>query len=94
MSKKTLVEIHHTTKNEFLKEFSNLLDEKLKNLNKQNLNKQTKLLSRKSTAKYFSVSTVTIDTWTEKGYLKSYKTGNRKFYKLNELEQALTKLNN
>ena len=93
MDKKTLVEIHNTTKSEFLKEFSILLDEKLKNLKQQKTTNKTTLLNRKMCAAFFGVSTVTIDTWTQKGFLKDYRIGNRKFYKLAELEQALTKIN-
>lgn len=94
MDKKTLIEIHKTTKSEFLNEIANLLDNKLENLNKQYIKtKDTKLLNRKMCGVFFGVSTVTIDDWTKKGIIKAYRIGNRKIYKLHELEQALTKIN-
>ncbi len=50
------------------------------------------LISRKEAAEFFGVSTVTIDDWTKKGILTSYKIANRVYFKRHELEQALTEI--
>lgn len=50
------------------------------------------LLTRQETAKFFSIDLSTLHNWTNQGKLQSYGIGNRKYYKLSEIEQALIKL--
>ena len=52
------------------------------------------LLTRKEVAGKFSVSLVTIHDWTNKNILKSYKIGNRVYYKQLEVDKALTEIVN
>jgi len=49
----------------------------------------TDLIPRYDVAKMFRVSLVTIDDWTTKGLLQSYKIANRVYYKRAEIEKAL-----
>ena len=88
-----LVQVHNCTKSELLEDVKNIFENELNEL-KDNINssKQTQLLNRKQCAAYFSVSPVTIDSWCTKKILKPYRTGNRKYFKLNELEEALIKI--
>jgi excisionase family DNA binding protein len=46
-------------------------------------------LTRRETAKYFGVSLNCINDWTRKGILKSYKVGQRVFFKRSELLQIM-----
>jgi len=46
-------------------------------------------LSRIETAKYFGVSLNCINDWTRKGILKSYKVGQRVYYKRSELTNVM-----
>ena len=55
-------------------------------------NPTEKLLTTQQTAEYFNVSTVTVWHWTNKGLLTAYKIANRKYYKLSEIENALTEI--
>ena len=48
--------------------------------------------TRKEVADMFGVSTVTVSEWTKKGLLKSYKLGNRVYYKRAEVDQAVTEI--
>lgn len=87
-------QIHITPTTELLEKFKTVIDEKFDELKKSFIPKQpTKLLNRKQKAEFFSVSVVTIDSWCDKGIIQPYRTGNRKFFKRSELEEALTKIN-
>ncbi|MCM8568899.1 helix-turn-helix domain-containing protein [Gramella jeungdoensis] len=50
------------------------------------------LLTRQETANFFSIDLSTLHNWTNQGKLQSYGIGNRKYYKLSEIEGALIKL--
>ncbi|WP_456441878.1 helix-turn-helix domain-containing protein [Psychroserpens sp.] len=51
------------------------------------------LLSRKEIALLFKATPQTIHNWTKEGKLKIYGIGTRRYYKRNEVEQALIELN-
>jgi hypothetical protein len=53
--------------------------------------KQSDLLSRDDTCKYFGISKPCLHDWTRKGILKSYKVGGRVFYKRKEIESLTIK---
>ncbi|MFN4234411.1 MAG: helix-turn-helix domain-containing protein [Bacteroidia bacterium] len=46
-------------------------------------------LTRKETARFFNVSLNCINDWCKKGILKSYKVGNRTYFKRDECLQVL-----
>lgn len=51
------------------------------------------LLSSKDVALLFKATPQTIYNWTKEGKLKVYGIGARRYYKRNEVEQALIELN-
>lgn len=51
------------------------------------------LLTRTETAKYLKVNMTTLWNWTKKGKLKAYGLGNRVYYKKNEIDEALIRIN-
>ncbi|MBG7611048.1 helix-turn-helix domain-containing protein [Polaribacter sp. BAL334] len=53
----------------------------------------TEWITRNEVAKILSVSLVTVDDWTKRKILIAYRIGNKKRFKLSEVEQALTKIN-
>lgn len=48
--------------------------------------------SRKELASLFGCSLSTIHNWTQKGKLQAYGLGNRVYYKVDEVHNALIKL--
>lgn len=46
-------------------------------------------LTRKQTAEFFSVSLNCVNDWTRKGIIKSYKVGQRTYFKRSELMQVM-----
>lgn len=54
---------------------------------------QEQLLTRTETAKYLKVDISTLHNWTKKGKLKAYGLGNRVYYKKDEIDEALTRIN-
>jgi len=94
MEKSKLVQVDNTTKLELLEDFKNVIENELKEFKAElKPHQRTQLLNRKQTAEYFSVSVVTIDSWERKKIIFGNRIGNRKYYKLHELEDALTKIN-
>ena len=51
------------------------------------------LLTREETCKLLKVDSSTLWRWTNKGKIKAYGIGNRRFYKKEELLESLIKLN-
>lgn len=93
MEKRKSTEVHIYEKDDLINSILDGVDEKLKDLKKTMTPKQpTQLLNRKETSLFFGVTTMTIDSWTRKSILRAYRTGNRKYYKREELEEALTKI--
>jgi phage portal protein BeeE len=63
------------------------LTELKKTLNPESL--ESPHLTRRQTAEFFGVSLNCINDWTRKGILKSYKVGQRTFYRRSELMQVM-----
>jgi len=53
---------------------------------------KTDFITRSEVCKIFHISVVTASEWSKKGILKTYKIGNRIFYKRSEIENALTEI--
>ncbi len=53
-----------------------------------------KYLTRKDTAKLLQVSLVTLNEWSKKGIIQSYRIGGRIRYKLSEIDEALKEVKN
>lgn len=63
-----------------------------KGINK-NLDKSQDLLTRDDTCKLLQIDSSTLWAWTNKGKVKAYGIGNRRYYKRSELMAALTPVN-
>jgi len=68
----------------------NQLHELKKNLNSQQANDD--LLTRDETCKFLSIDSSTLWAWTNKGKVKAYGIGNRRYYKRSELLECLKPL--
>lgn len=79
------------TPEELLEAFSNLLDKHLKE-NKVGLKKENRYLTRKNVAQLLSISLPTVHDWVNKGILKSYRAGNRVYFKSEEVEESLKRI--
>jgi hypothetical protein len=66
----------------------------LQNQNKPAPQNNSDFISRKEVAEIFKISIVTAHEWSSKGILRTYKIGNRIFYKRSEIENALTEITN
>ena len=53
-----------------------------------------KYLTRRETAKLLQVSLVTLNDWSKKGIIQSYRIGGRIRYKLSEIDEALKEVKN
>ena len=61
-----------------------------KNLSSKNANDE--LLTREETCKFLKINSSTLWAWTNKGKVKAYGIGNRRFYKRAEILEALKEL--
>lgn len=53
---------------------------------------ESKLLTRKDTAKFLCISLPTLHEWTKTGVVKAHRIGNRVLYKQDEVNQALKQI--
>ena len=51
------------------------------------------LLTRNETAEYLKIDTSTLWSWTNKGKIKCYGIGSRRYYKKSDIDKALVLLN-
>ena len=66
-----------------------VLEKKLKHLNKPTNQKGAKMLSRKETANLLRIPLPTLHHWTKNGLIKAYRIGNRVLYKQDDVSDAL-----
>lgn len=92
---KTVIEIENISVEELVAMISNsvldVLESRLKLLQKES--DQQLLLTRAETAKYLHVNMTTLWNWTKKGKIKAYGIGNRVYYKKNEIDKAIIRIN-
>lgn len=95
MTNKTIVEIENVSVDELVATITNKvlegLEIRLEQL--QQKKQQEQLLTRTETAKYLKVDISTLHNWTKKGKLIAYGLGNRVYYKKNEIDEALIRIN-
>lgn len=95
MTNKTIVEIENVSVDELVatitKSVLDGLEIRLATLNEQR--EQEILMTRTETAKYLKADISTLWNWTKKGKLKAYGIGNRVYYKKNEIDEALIRIN-
>lgn len=92
---KKVVEIENVSVDELVATITNKVLEGLEIRLEQLQQKkhQEQLLTRTETAKYLKVDISTLWNWTKKGKLKAYGIGNRVYYKKNEIDDALIRIN-
>ena len=78
--------------NQLMQSFSDVLDSRLNELKNQE-KEDVKYLTRKQVASILSISLPTLHDWVKKKILKSYRVGNRVYFKSNELENSLKRIN-
>ena len=95
MLKSKLVEIENVSVDELVAAITDKVLEGLEIRLEQLQQKkhQEQLLTRTETAKYLKVDISTLWNWTKKGKLKAYGIGNRVYYKKNEIDEALIRIN-
>ncbi len=76
-------------------EFANLIDERVKNRldafkKELGIHKSEELLTREETCKFLKINSSTLWSHTNKGRLKAYGIGSRRYYLKSELLEALT----
>lgn len=54
---------------------------------------EPELMTRKEASQYLNINLSTLNTWTKKGVLTSYGIEGRIFYKRQDIEDALIKMN-
>ena len=93
MVKDKIIQLHGLEPQDLLTPL-NCLKKQLEEL-KRTLTEHTpaELLSRKEVALLLKTNPQTLNNWTNEGKLKIYGLGGRRYYKRNEVEQALIELN-
>ncbi len=91
MIKKT-IEIQEITVDELADKVSDKLLNKIKHyLDALQTNENEVYLTRQETAGFLKISTTTLWHWTNKGKIKSYGIGNRRYYNKQEIISLLKK---
>jgi excisionase family DNA binding protein len=90
---KIITQVNEVTPNQLLEMLLNGLIENQKELLKSsNQQPQNKYLTRKEVSKLLSISLPTLHDWVKRGLIKSYRCGNRVFFKSSEIEQSLKQI--
>jgi excisionase family DNA binding protein len=79
---------------DFKKIISDVIDEKLKILPITAKEEKSDLLSREEVAKMLKISLPTLNDWSKKGLVQSYRIGNRVLYKLHEILDSIKQVKN
>jgi len=90
-----VTQVHHTSKDDLINNIIKGVENKLKEFERNFQPKEPTLwLTKKEVSNILSISVVTVDDWSKKGILNSYRIGNLIRFKRKEVEHALTKINN
>jgi DNA-binding transcriptional MerR regulator len=74
--------------------FSQAIKNELKSVKEHLQTKQpNNYLTRKEVAEMLKIDLSSVHNWSKKGILNPYQIGNRVYYKLSEVENAIIKLN-
>lgn len=93
MDKITQLQVQGISAEKFFETLDGLKEEIHKLKTSLSYEKNEEFLSKADVAKILKVHPNTVDSYTEKGYLKKYKIyGKRVFYKRSEVEASLTPL--
>ena len=92
--KNSITQLHNTTPERLTEKILEGVKTQLNEFKKELApnNKET-YLTRFECAKLLSISLTTLDSWTKLGLCFAYKMGNRKYYKLSEIENQIDNSN-
>lgn len=95
MEHQRITQVHHTNQEDLTASISKAV-EKIFDSFKENFQPKepTIWITRKEVGEILSISLVSVDIWTKKGILTAYRIGNKKRFKRNQVEGALTKIEN
>ncbi|TXD49612.1 helix-turn-helix domain-containing protein [Polaribacter sp. IC073] len=95
MSNKKITQVHNVNPEELAESISTAVEKIFAPFKERfQPQKPTEWKTRKQVGEILSISLVTVDDWTRKNLLTAYRISNKKRYKLSEVENALTKINN
>lgn len=88
-----MTQIEGLTADQFFKAFA-YLESKIETLKTQGPTpcKIDGYLTRQEVSKLLKVSAVTVHDWTNKGFLKSYRLGQKVYYKAAEIDAAMVEI--
>jgi hypothetical protein len=66
--------------------------EAIKDFQKEKKEVKDELLTREEAAAFLKIDLSTLHSWTNKGYLKQYAVGSRRYYKPREIINSLVEL--
>ena len=90
----SITQLHNTTPEQLTERILKGVKTQLKELKKElEPNNRETYLTRFECAKFLSISLTTLDSWTKLGLCTAYKMGNRKYYKLSEIENQMDNSN-
>lgn len=93
METNKVTQVHHVNQEDLINSISSAVEKTFKSFeNKFKPKEPTVWISRKEVGEILSISLVSVDIWTKKGILIAYRIGNKKRFKRNEVENALTKI--
>lgn len=92
---RTILQIEGMSATDFLTRFEALekkIDQIKKDITPQNQRAENEdFITRAEVSRLLKVSVITVSDWAKKGVLKSYKCGNRVYFKKNEVIEAIQK---
>lgn len=93
MENQRITQVHHVNPKELTNSIA-IAVEKIFTQFKENfeITKPTEWITRKQVGEILSISLVTVDDWSKRNILTVYRIGNKKRFKLAEVENALTKI--
>jgi excisionase family DNA binding protein len=95
MGQQKITQVHHTNQEDLTTSISLAIEKIFDNFKEKFQPKeQTTWITRKQVAEILAISLVTVDDWTKRNILTAYRISNKKRYKRQEVESALTKIGN
>ena len=85
--------LHNISEEQLMNFFSRINAQFVEIHKKLTVKPAEELLSREDVARILKCDLSTIHNWTKKGFLKSYGINGRVYYKMHEIECALTPIN-
>lgn len=93
METNKVTQVHHTSDEDLTKSIEKTIKDLFVSFTEKNqTKKETIWITRKDVSELLSISLVTVDDWTKRKILTAYRIGNKKRFKKNEVEKALTKI--